>query len=165
MSDLRLKTYGDIIACMLQSARAKKYTGTAYDAWSNILRKVQWQDDIYTAVIELRQAVLAQCYYEEHAGEDWGNYEDWVDRFTFEQFKLFVMKNEAYGGSFTDPLGNFKSVQDLGITPVEGVLVRMSDKINRIKSLQMGRNGNDEAMKDTLRDLYNYTVILQVLLG
>jgi hypothetical protein len=61
---------------------------------------------------------------------------------------LFIRKNSDYGNSFED----FSLI---------GILVRMNDKINRLKCLY-SKNENlvkDESIIDTIEDLYNYSVI------
>jgi hypothetical protein len=66
-----------------------------------------------------------------------------------ENRELFIRKNNDYGSSF----------EDFGFI---GIIVRINDKINRIKSL-MDKNGNpqvqNEALDDSVQDLYNYCVL------
>lgn len=68
--------------------------------------------------------------------------------------KTYVDKNHDYGGSFG------KSIAEFG--PIAGI-VRMEDKMNRIKSL-IKKGGDqkvtDESIKDTLLDLANYAIML-----
>lgn len=70
-----------------------------------------------------------------------------------EALELFTKKNKDYGDSFSTygPLG---------------VIVRMSDKINRLISLN--KNGiqmvDDEKIRDTLIDLHNYSAMCVMLL-
>ena len=70
-----------------------------------------------------------------------------------EALELFTRKNKDYGDSFSTygPLG---------------VIVRMSDKINRLISLN--KNGiqmvDDEKIRDTLIDLHNYAAMGVMLL-
>ena len=61
---------------------------------------------------------------------------------------LFIKKNKDYGGSF----------EDFGYI---GIIVRINDKINRLKSLYKSKivNVNDESFEDTIHDLYNYTIL------
>ena len=61
---------------------------------------------------------------------------------------LFIKKNKDYGGSF----------EDFGYI---GIIVRINDKINRLKSLYKTKivNVNDESFEDTIHDLYNYTIL------
>lgn len=70
-----------------------------------------------------------------------------------EGLELFRRKNQDYGDSFAD----YGAV---------GVLVRMSDKIKRYMSVS--NNGislvNDEALRDTLIDLHNYSAMAIMLI-
>ena len=61
---------------------------------------------------------------------------------------LFVAKNADYGNSF----------EDFGFL---GIMVRLNDKINRMKSL-VGKESTEvssESFMDTVQDLYNYTLL------
>lgn len=70
--------------------------------------------------------------------------------------KIYVNKNHDYGDSFG------KSIEEFG--PIAGI-VRMEDKMNRIKSL-IKKGGEqkvvDESIKDTLLDLANYAIMLSM---
>ena len=77
-------------------------------------------------------------------------------------------KNSDYcGGSETlDALANFKSARSLGLHPVTGLLLRMQDKLMRIKSFV-----NDgklkvagETVDDSCDDLVNYAILAKALL-
>ena len=61
---------------------------------------------------------------------------------------LFIRKNTDYGNSF----------EDFGFL---GIMVRLNDKINRMKSLcnKSKEEVNDESFIDTVQDLYNYTLL------
>ena len=61
---------------------------------------------------------------------------------------LFIKKNSDYGNSF----------EDFGYI---GIIIRINDKINRLKSLYRIKNINieDESFEDTINDLYNYTIL------
>lgn len=79
-------------------------------------------------------------------------------------YLIMLKKNADYAK--TDPFGNFKLVEELGITNVEkGILVRMADKISRITNLiDKEAQVKDESIEDTLQDLANYAVILKIYL-
>ena len=70
-----------------------------------------------------------------------------------EAFELFKKKNKDYGDAFS---------QD-GII---GVLIRLNDKINRMKSIT--NNGiqlvETESLRDTLIDLHNYSAMALILI-
>ena len=61
---------------------------------------------------------------------------------------LFIRKNKDYGNS----------IEDFGFL---GIMVRLNDKINRMKSLcnKSKEEVNDESFIDTVQDLYNYTLL------
>ena len=61
---------------------------------------------------------------------------------------LFIRKNTDYGSSFED----FSLV---------GIIVRINDKINRMKRLHTmnEQNVKNESIIDTIEDLYNYSII------
>jgi hypothetical protein len=71
-----------------------------------------------------------------------------------ESLELFKKKNADYGDAFAE-------------YGVVGILVRMGDKIKRYVSVS--NNGislvNDESLKDTLRDLNNYSAMALMLLN
>lgn len=76
-------------------------------------------------------------------------------------------KNSDYcGGENTvDSLANFKTAQSLGLHPVTGLLLRMQDKLMRIKSFV-----NDgklkvagESVDDACEDLVNYAILAKAL--
>jgi hypothetical protein len=61
-----------------------------------------------------------------------------------------------------DPLGNFREARRLGLTPLQGIMVRLTDKYTRACNL-VRRNGDravkGESLADTLLDLANYSVL------
>lgn len=77
-------------------------------------------------------------------------------------------KNSDYcGGENTvDALANFKTAQSLGLHPVTGLLLRMQDKLMRIKSFvndgQLQVAG--ESVDDACEDLVNYAILAKALL-
>lgn len=75
-----------------------------------------------------------------------------------------LAKNGAYNG-YDDALGNFKSVTD-GICEAEtGLLVRLNDKWQRIKTLvRKQTDEGDEAIVDTIDDAVNYFILLKAII-
>ena len=65
---------------------------------------------------------------------------------------LLLKKNQAYGNSALDPVRIFSKA-----STKEQILVRIDDKLNRIK--QGHNNLNDE---DVIQDLIGYLVLLRV---
>lgn len=75
-------------------------------------------------------------------------FQDIVDEMT----NIYVDKNHDYGDSVHDTYERY------GMT---SFLVRMEDKINRIKTLTEGEaiKVKDEKIEDTLKDLANYAIL------
>jgi hypothetical protein len=67
-------------------------------------------------------------------------------------FDLFCQKNHDYGNSFV----NFGTI---------GILIRIVDKLNRLITLQTvtEKKVSDESIRDTLEDLYNYTILALIV--
>lgn len=80
---------------------------------------------------------------------------DRLEKLMAEMLEIYKAKNKDYGDSFSE------SFEEFGlIAPV----VRMNDKINRIKSLSKkgGRQVKDESLRDSLMDLANYALMTVV---
>ena len=66
-----------------------------------------------------------------------------------ELYKLYLQKNKCYGNCY----------KDYGAI---GIIIRMNDKINRLRTItnhSVNIDCGDESLKDTLRDLGNYAVL------
>lgn len=79
-----------------------------------------------------------------------------VDKFkqiTDEMVKLYERKNSDYGSSIHDTYMKYGAV---------AYLVRMEDKINRVRSLTQNNNQKveDEKIHDSLVDLANYSILM-----
>lgn len=76
--------------------------------------------------------------------------------------KILEAKNHDYGGSDGDRFANFRGTMALGIDPVIGVLLRMQDKIMRVKTF--AEKGHleikNESVEDALVDIINYAVLI-----
>lgn len=74
---------------------------------------------------------------------------------------LHLAKNAGYAGRSDDPWANFRVCEDLGFTPIDGVLIRLSDKHIRIANLRADPNLEQvgEAVFETLDDYIAYALI------
>lgn len=82
--------------------------------------------------------------------------------------QLHVNKNAGYAGADNpDPWANFRLSEAFGISPIDGVFVRMSDKYIRITNLRKDPNNErvGESILDTLRDLAAYALIAVCLIS
>ncbi len=66
---------------------------------------------------------------------------------------MLVSKNEKYGNSALEPIGVFSK-----LSPEEGLLIRIDDKLKRIKNGSLHKD--DE---DVVNDLIGYLVLLKIL--
>jgi hypothetical protein len=66
--------------------------------------------------------------------------------------ELLLQKNEKYGNSALEPLGVFSK-----LSAKEGLLIRIDDKLKRIKNGSLDRD--DE---DVVNDLIGYLVLLKI---
>lgn len=75
-----------------------------------------------------------------------------LEQLTEQLIETYKAKNKDYGDSFAD------SFREFGIT---SAVVRMNDKMNRIKSLSKSedRQVKDESLRDSLMDLANYALM------
>lgn len=77
-------------------------------------------------------------------------------------------KNSDYTGGkgAHDALANFKTASILGLDPVMGLLLRMQDKLMRVKSFvadgELQVSG--ESVEDATDDLVNYAILAKALL-
>ncbi len=75
---------------------------------------------------------------------------------------LHNRKNAGYSGAESkDALANFRLAAMFGVTPFQGVLVRLSDKFSRIASLTRNPTNEQvgENIKDTLMDNAVYSLL------
>lgn len=75
------------------------------------------------------------------------------EEITKEMNSIYIKKNNDYGNSFD------KSCDEFGLV---SPAIRMTDKLNRFKSLIKTRDEymvKDESIKDTLLDLANYAIL------
>ena len=70
--------------------------------------------------------------------------------------KFLLDKNKNYGNSAAEPSTIFSD-----LSPIEGVKLRIDDKLKRIKN-QKKNPGNDK--EDTVRDLIGYLILYEILL-
>lgn len=80
---------------------------------------------------------------------------------------LHIAKNAGYAGADNpDPWANFRLAANFGVSPVEGVYVRMSDKYIRTTNLRANPANErvGESLLDTLADLAAYSLIAICLL-
>jgi hypothetical protein len=76
---------------------------------------------------------------------------------------LHSRKNHDYAKK-DEPLSNFNRARALGVEPLTGVLLRMTDKWSRIEELHKGKVAKNESLRDSLIDNAVYSLIAVLLL-
>ena len=78
--------------------------------------------------------------------------------------QLHSDKNHDYSGE-KDPLRNLRQCEDMGIEAWKGVAVRLTDKMDRIKSYaQKGQfKVGGEGLRDTFKDMAVYSILGLIL--
>ena len=77
---------------------------------------------------------------------------------------LHSRKNHDYAGN-ANPLRNFYKCKEMGLTPLQGIMVRLTDKWSRLESfMQQGvLEVKDESVEDTLLDSAVYSLLAILL--
>jgi hypothetical protein len=78
--------------------------------------------------------------------------------------KLHAKKNSDYAND--KPLSNFQECENFGVSAPLGILVRLSDKWSRIKSIikKGSTEVKDESLLDTLKDMAAYSLLTIILM-
>jgi hypothetical protein len=81
---------------------------------------------------------------------------------------IMKQKNSDYTGgkSATDVFANFNASKMLGIHPVQGLLLRVIDKIQRIRSFTNDKELSvpNETVEDACDDIVNYAILAKAML-
>ena len=86
------------------------------------------------------------------------------DTITAECKQILDSKGNDYSGD-KDRLRNFKAVEIVKVNPVQGIMVRMIDKMTRMSELlEHDSKVKAESIEDTALDLFNYAFLLIAVL-
>jgi len=81
---------------------------------------------------------------------------------------IMQKKNSDYTGGkgATDPFANFNASKILDIHPVQGLLLRVIDKIQRIRSFTNDKELSvpNETVEDACDDIVNYAILAKAML-
>lgn len=80
-----------------------------------------------------------------------------------EMASLHARKAADYGQG-EDPLANLRAAAEFGLPAWLGVLVRMNDKMHRLKAFASKRTLANESVVDSLRDIACYAILAEILL-
>lgn len=95
------------------------------------------------------------CTFEEHGGDP---------RFLakLEQIaELHSRKQHDYGAG-EDPFANLRASQDFGVEPWIAVIIRLNDKVTRLKSLIAKGELKNEPVTDSFKDIAVYALIADI---
>ena len=75
---------------------------------------------------------------------------------------IMARKNHDYANGGGDPFTNFRGSSNLGIDPILGIMLRMQDKMQRIRTfVEKGTlKVVGESVEDAVLDLINYSVLM-----
>lgn len=75
-------------------------------------------------------------------------------------------KNHDYTDGSTDPFANFRAAELLDIDPVNGILLRMLDKVMRLKTFtnKGALHVAGESALDACDDIVNYAILIKGLI-
>jgi hypothetical protein len=76
--------------------------------------------------------------------------------------EIMMKKNHDYRGGTGDPYANFRGSVQFGIHPVNGIMLRVQDKLMRIKTfVEKGElHVHGEGIEDALVDVTNYMALI-----
>ena len=80
----------------------------------------------------------------------------------WEVLKLHDMKNQDYGTD-ADPFANVRQSEQFGVPAWLGAIVRLNDKITRIKAWTRNKSLANESLRDSLIDIVVYGAIAVTL--
>ena len=82
--------------------------------------------------------------------------------------RIMERKNSDYTGGkeAEDVFANFRSATYLGVHPVTGILMRVMDKIQRIRTFTNdgALSVSDESVDDAFEDIFNYAILGKAML-
>ncbi len=89
-------------------------------------------------------------------------YVDRFDEILAQMSALHAKKGADYGGQ-NDPYANVRASAEFGVAPWIGALIRLNDKITRLKSLLRNGRLENESAQNSIQDIQVYAVIMQIL--
>jgi len=77
-------------------------------------------------------------------------------------YELLKIKGKDYADP-DRPFANFESGKDIGISTEQMIILRISEKLERVKRVMVRGNEVDETLEDTLKDIIGLSALLYVL--
>ena len=137
----------DLVRAAVAMRRERQAAGQPVEEWYDVLRPVTEPMHLSETDEVLSQPTTSQRFL------------DLLD----EMRRLHESKSQDYG-SETDPLANIRQGADfVGIEPWRGCMVRIADKVQRLKTFCRTGRLVHEGVRDTLLDLSAYSLLAIVL--
>ena len=137
----------DLVRAAVAMRRERQAAGKPVEEWYDVLRPVT-PSDLGTSDEETQHATTTSQ-----------RFLDLLD----EMRRLHESKSADYG-SETDPLANIRQgAEFVGIEPWRGCMVRIADKVQRLKTFCRTGRLVHEGVRDTLLDLSAYSLLAIVL--
>lgn len=89
-------------------------------------------------------------------------YHDRFDEILAEMSALHTRKGADYGAE-GDPYANVRASEEFGVPAWVGALVRLNDKITRLKSFIRRGVLENESAADSIQDIAVYAIIMRIL--
>jgi hypothetical protein len=88
------------------------------------------------------------------------------DKLSQKAREIMMIKNHDYTSGSGDPYANFRGSTQLGISNIRGILLRVQDKMMRIRTFdEKGElKVKDEGVEDAVMDVINYMVLISGLI-
>ena len=89
-----------------------------------------------------------------------------TDKLLMSVNNILKQKNHDYTGNNGDPFANFRLAEIEGVDPRTGVLIRVQDKLQRIRTyINQGKLAVDgEGWQDAIKDVIGYMTLLYGLM-
>jgi hypothetical protein len=80
--------------------------------------------------------------------------------------EIMRRKNHDYANASGDPFSNFRIAESYGVHPAIGILLRMTDKLQRIRTFVSAGElkVSGETVDDACDDLVNYAILIKGML-
>jgi hypothetical protein len=177
-TDLDLQDANDLVAAAVAARREAQAAGKPHEEWYAVSQPVTKPMPEVAAAEEMEHVTLGYDAETMKAARDWCAARDEFAKFQStpehpgslpflelveELRQLHLRKSQDYG-TRSDPLANVRNAADLiGIEPWRAGLVRVAEKVQRIRAFCHNGHLANEGVLDSLMDLAAYSLIVAVL--
>lgn len=169
----------DLLRAAVQMRREAQAAGKPHEEWYDVSQTVTEPRHLGATTEESQHVTLGYDAETMKAARDWVTAREEFAEFQrsseqpgslpflelLEELRsLHLSKSQDYG-SQSDPLANIRQgAEFVGIEPWRGCLVRVADKVQRLKTFCRTGRLVHEGVRDTLLDLAAYSLLTAVLL-